>query len=123
MEFIGGLLSGIGISLGLGGSTILTLFLTFFLGVEQYSAQYISLLSYFPASFISFVYNFKKGNIHFKNCMIIISFGILGAITGSLISAKINVFFLRKTFGFFLLIAVLFELKNLFILIRNKKIK
>ncbi len=123
MGIIAGLFSGIGIALGLGGNTVLILFLTFLLGIEQYNAQYISLLCFFPASLVSCIYNFKKGNIHFKNCIIIILFGIIGSIAGSLISSNINISVLRKFFGIFLLAAILYESRNLYFLIKNKNAK
>ena len=123
MEVFIGMLSGIGIALGLGGSTILTLFLTLALNIEQYNAQFISLISFFLASFISCIYNFKKGNISFKNCIIIICTGILGAIIGSISSSKFNVLILKKLFGCFILLIAVYEFKSLYLLIKNKKSK
>ena len=120
MEILIGIIAGIGTSLGIGGGTILILFLTLFLGINQPIAQAINLFCFIPASVISILYNWKKGNIHIKNCYFILIFGIFGALIGSYISQIINVQSLTKFFGYFLLIVVAYEIYDFFKFIKSE---
>lgn len=96
--------------------------LTFFLDFEQHTAQATNLLFFIPAALVSIFINSKGKNINFKNAIPLTTFGVLGAITGSLISKNLPVNSLRKFFGLFLIFICLYEIHSYYILyIKNKK--
>lgn len=119
MEILIGAISGIVSGTGMGGGTILIFFLTFFLGLEQHSAQATNLIFFIPTSIVAIIVNIKNKNINLKLAIIISIFGILGAIIGSEISLCIDVSVLRKCFGIFLIFIAINEIYS--IIKENKK--
>lgn len=120
MEILIGLIAGLGTSIGIGGGTILILFLTLFLGLEQRMAQAVNLICFIPASIISIIYNLKKKNINLKNAFPILISGILGALVGSYISQNVNIPTLKKLFAIFLLFIAVYEIYDLYKFIKSK---
>jgi len=57
--------------------------------------------------------NLKNKNIEYKTAYIIIVSGIIGAVIGAKISVKLNVYELRKFFGYFLIIIAINEIYSL----------
>ncbi len=121
MEILVGIVSGIISGAGMGGGTILILFLTFFLGVEQHIAQATNLIFFIPTSIIAILVNLKNKNIELKLAILISIFGILGAIIGANISTNIDVSNLRKCFGIFLGVVAINEIYSIFKEYKNKK--
>ena len=113
MEFIIGILSGIATALGVGGGTILIIFLTFILNLDIKTSLAINLVCYIPASIISIIYNFKRKNINLKKILPIVFFGILGSVLGTIISKKIETILLKKAFGIILILIAFYEIYNL----------
>lgn len=114
MEILIGFIAGIGTSIGIGGGTILILFLTLFFGVEQHMAQAINLICFIPASLISIFYNFRQKNINIKDALPILIFGILGALIGSYIAQIANITILKKLFAVFLLCIAFYEIYDFY---------
>lgn len=108
MEIITGIISGTISALGMGGGTALILILVNFLGIDQHIAQATNLLFFVPTSIVSIIVNYKQKIINFKLGVIIIIFGIVGAIIGANISININSNELRKYFGVFLLLIAIY---------------
>ena len=123
IKFFIGLVSGICTGLGIGGGSVLILCLSFFLGFEQHVAQATNILFFIPAAIISILLNFKNKNINIKNSIPIILFGILGSIVGSNISKNLNMYLLRKLFGFFLILVCVKEIYSFYNLYINNKIR
>lgn len=120
MEIIVGLIAGVGTSIGIGGGTILILFLTMFLGIEQHIVQAINLVCFVPASIISIIYNLKEKNINIKESITILISGIVGALLGCYISKNININVLRKLFAIFLLCISIYEIYDLYKYIKKQ---
>ena len=80
---------------------------------EQHNAQGVNLLFFIPTALASIVVNIKNKNIKKDTAGIIIFFGIIGAIIGSIIAVKIDMKILRKFFGFFLIIMAIWEIYEL----------
>ncbi|MBE5805515.1 MAG: sulfite exporter TauE/SafE family protein [Clostridiales bacterium] len=118
MEILIGFISGIVTSIGMGGGTVLILLLTIFLNIPQNIAQATNLIFFIPTSIVSVCLNYKDKNIDFKLGYNIIFWGIIGAIVGASIVNKIEIIFLRKMFGLFLILVALYEIYLLFF---NKK--
>ena len=120
MEIIFGTISGIITGLGMGGGTILILLLSLFMGLEQHIAQAINLVFFIPTAIAAILTNLRQKNVDLKLAINISSFGIIGAIIGSIISNDIDSNNLKKYFAIFILIIALHEIYELY---REYKIK
>ena len=117
-----GILAGIFTGLGLGGGSVLILFLTLFLNLEQHIAQATNLLFFIPSALVCIILNTKRKLINFKNAMFFIVFGVIGAVCGAVVSRDMPVTKLRKLFGVFLLFISAYEIYSYFKLyIKGKK--
>lgn len=117
-----GLISGICTGLGLGGGSMLILLLVLILNFDQHIAQATNIICFIPSAIISILLNAKSKNINFKMACPIIFFGIIGSIIGASISSKLNVFYLKKLFGIFLILISLNEFYSLISkYIKNRK--
>ena len=94
-----GVLSGFGI----GGGTLLLIYLTAFAGVEQTLAQGINLLYFLPAAATALPAHFKNGYIEKKAALPAILAGLAGTAVAAWIATALDVGLLRKCFGVFLL--------------------
>lgn len=101
-----GFLSG----LGVGGGSLLILWLTIVLKMDPLSARSINLLFFLPAALISSAIRIKSGNLKIKTLLPAILSGCISAAIFSMISAKLDVQILKKLFGIILLAAGLREL-------------
>lgn len=103
LNFIIGLGTGILSGFGIGGGSLLILYLTVFTGVNQYSAAGINLLYFLfcaPAALIS---HNKNHLIEKKTALFCIIAGILTSVAAAFFASAINVSLLRRLFGVFLL--------------------
>ena len=123
IEFIVGIISGIFTGLGLGGGSVLILFLTLFFNIEQHVAQSTNLVFFITAAIVSIFINFKNKTINFKNSIFIIIFGIIGAFIGANISKNLDVTILRKCFAIFLLLVAVYESYSYYKLYIKSKIR
>lgn len=103
LNFAIGLATGILSGFGIGGGSLLILYLTGFAGVDQYTAAGINLLYFIfcaPAALISHT---KNHLIDKKTALVCILAGILTSIAAAFVASVINVDLLRRIFGVFLL--------------------
>lgn len=112
-EIITGLISGIVSGTGMGGGTILILVLSIFLGVEQHTAQATNLIFFVPTSISAIIVSIKNKLIEWKIGITIAISGVVGAIIGANISAKLEVNKLKRYFGTFLAIIAIYEIYSL----------
>lgn len=101
-----GFLSG----LGVGGGSLLILWLTLVLKMDPLSARSINLLFFLPAALISSAVRIKQGNLKAKKLLPAILSGCISAVVFSIISTMLDVQILKKLFGTILLAAGLREL-------------
>ena len=122
LEIFIGIISGAVTSIGMGGGTILVLFLTLFLNYDQQSAQGLNLLFFIPTSIIAIIIYIKEKSINLKLACTISVFGVIGAIIGAKIANYIQTEQLKKWFGIFLLIIAINEIYSFYKeYINNKK--
>ena len=95
-EVITGLISGTVSGTGMGGGTILILVLSIFLGVEQHIAQATNLVFFVPTSISAIIVSIKSKLIDWKIGTILAISGVIGAIIGANISAKMEVRNLKR---------------------------
>lgn len=103
---IAGLLSGFGI----GGGTLLVLWLTLFTGAEQHFAAGIN-LSYFPFTAVPAIYGHAKNHLIDKKAVLVCALcGVPACIIGAFTAASLDLGLLRRFFGIFVLIIGIREL-------------
>lgn len=101
-----GFLSG----LGTGGGSLLILWLTMVLGMEQAAARSVNLLFYIPAALIACLFRLKQGRFQLKPVLPAIIGGCIAAGLFSWVSTYLDLQLLRKMFGVLLLFVGLREL-------------
>lgn len=102
-----GILSGFGV----GGGSLLLIYMTAFANVEQRLAQGINLLYFIPAALASLPSHIKNGYIQKEIALPAICSGMLTAILGAWLATEIDVTLLQHIFGGYLFI---FGLRELF---------
>lgn len=101
-----GFLSG----LGIGGGSLLILWLTMVLHMDHQAARMINLLFFIPSALVSCGLRIKEGNLTVKPLLPAMVAGCAAAAVFSHISTIVNVDILKKLFGLVLLAAGLREL-------------
>lgn len=107
---ISGILSGMAASLGLGGGTVLLIYLTAILSCNQMQAQGINLIFFIPIAVISIILHTKRKLIKWKVAFATAISGIIGAVAGWYISGLIENQWLSKIFAVLLIILGIREL-------------
>jgi uncharacterized membrane protein YfcA len=101
-----GVLSG----LGTGGGSLLILWLTLMLGMDQETARSINLMFFIPSALVACLFRWKQGRLDIKKVLPAI---IAGSITSGLftfLSRDMDTSMLRKLFGGLLILTGLREL-------------
>lgn len=94
-----GVLSGFGV----GGGTLLLIYLTAFAGMEQTMAQGVNLLYFLPAAATALPSHIKNGYIEKTAAIPAILAGLVCTAAAAWVATALNVELLRKCFGVFLL--------------------
>ena len=102
LEILTGLISGIVSGTGMGGGTILILILSFFMGINQHTAQATNLVFFVPTSISAILVSIQEKLINWNIAITIAVSGVIGAIIGAKISINMDVNRLKKYFGIFL---------------------
>lgn len=109
-EIIVGIISGIISGTGMGGGTILILFLSVFMNISQHKAQATNLVFFIPTSIAAIIGNINQKLIKWKVGINVAIFGSIGAGIGASIASKMNAQGLKRYFGIFLLFITIYEI-------------
>lgn len=101
-----GVLSGFGV----GGGTLLLVYMTAFAGVEQRLAQGINLLYFLPAGLMALPAHVKNGYVEKRALLPAITAGLACAALAAWAATTVDVGLLKKCFGGFLIVVGLMEL-------------
>ena len=101
-----GILSGFGV----GGGTLLLVYLTAVLGMEQQTAQGINLLYFLPAAALALPAHWKNGYVEKRALLPAIGAGLLCAGGAAWAASGMETALLRKYFGAFLIFVGLTQL-------------
>lgn len=105
-----GALLGFMAGLGVGGGSLLMLWLTLVMDMPHESARIINLLFFLPTAVIASLFRWRQGVLDFKKVIPAIVGGCISAAIFSLISAHINITIIKKLFGGLLLLTGIREL-------------
>ena len=101
-----GVLSGFGV----GGGTLLLVYMTVFAGLDQHLAQGINLLYFLPAGLMALPAHLKNGYVAKPVLLPAIGAGLVLAALAAWAATALDVEVLRKCFGAFLIIVGAMEL-------------
>lgn len=101
-----GFLSG----LGVGGGSLLMLWLTLVLEMEHSAARSINLLFFIPSALIASFFRWRQGALDIKKVLPAIIAGCVSAGCFSLLSKQLDISLLKKLFGVLLLLTGIREL-------------
>ncbi len=101
-----GFLAGIGV----GGGSLLILWLTLVLGMEHQTARIINLLFFIPSAIIASLFRWKQGALDIRKVLPAIIGGCISAAIFSVLSKHLDVSLLKKLFGVLLLFTGIREL-------------
>lgn len=96
--------------LGVGGGSLLMLWLTLVLGMEHPQARTLNLLFFLPCAIVSSIFRWKQGAFDLKKLLPAIIAGCIAAGVFSFISSIIDISILKKLFGGLLLLTGIREL-------------
>lgn len=110
VPLLAGAVTGILSGFGLGGGTLLLVYMTTFAGVDQHLAQGINLLYFLPAALLALPAHIKNDCIETKALLPAISAGLVCAALTAWMATGMDVSLLRKLFGGFLVLIGVSEL-------------
>ena len=101
-----GVLSG----LGTGGGSLLILWLTLMLGMDQETARSINLMFFIPSALVACLFRWKQGRLDIKKVLPAIIAGSIASGLFTFLSRDMDTNMLRKLFGGLLILTGLREL-------------
>ena len=105
-----GLVLGFFAGLGIGGGSLLILWLTLCVGTEPVTARAINLMFFLTAAGSVSIFRLKNGNLQLKSILPAVVSGCIAAAIGSWFGTWIDHSVLKKIFGGLLLITGLREM-------------
>lgn len=96
--------------LGVGGGSLLILWLSLVIGLEHSVARAINLLFFIPTAVIASCFRWRQGKLDIRTVLPAVITGCISAACFSLLSKQIDIRLLKKLFGFLLIITGVKEL-------------
>ena len=96
--------------LGVGGGSLLMLWLTIVMDMEYATARIINLLFFLPSALVATLFHHKQGTVNIKKILPAIVAGCAAAVLFSFVGKQIDNALLKKLFGGLLLITGIREL-------------
>ena len=107
---VAGLVCGVFSGLGIGGGTLLMVWMTAVMDMEQRMAQGINLLYFLPTAACALIFHIKNRLIRWRVVIPAAIAGCLTAAGAALLATAIDASLLRKLFGGFLILVGLNEI-------------
>ncbi|MBQ8587562.1 MAG: sulfite exporter TauE/SafE family protein [Oscillospiraceae bacterium] len=107
---LAGLVCGVFSGLGIGGGTLLMVWMTAVVGLEQQAAQGINLLYFLPTAACALFFHIKNRLIRWRVVLPAIATGCLVAAVAAFLATAMDTGLLRKLFGGFLILVGIREL-------------
>ncbi len=106
---LAGLVCGVISGLGIGGGSILMVWLTAVIGVAQRTAQGINLLYFLPTAAASLIFHIKNRYVQWQVAIPAAICGCLTAAGAAFVAQNLDEFVLKRFFGIFLLFVGTYE--------------
>lgn len=103
LGFLVGVATGVLSGCGVGGGTLLVLYLTAVAGLEQYQAGGINLLYFITCAPPALFGHARKGLVEWRGVLWCLVLGIPAAIAAGAVAGQLDVGLLRRLFGVLLL--------------------
>lgn len=110
LPLLAGTVTGILSGFGVGGGTLLLVYMTAFAGLEQRLAQGINLLYFIPAAVLALPAHFKNGYVEKSLLLPAVSAGLVCAALAAWLATGLELELLRRLFGGFLILIGVREL-------------
>ncbi len=110
LAILAGLVCGVLSGFGIGGGSLLMVWMTAVLLMEQKAAQGINLLYFLPTAACALIFHAKNRQLCWRAILPAAIAGCAAAIPGALLAAQIEMALLRKLFGGFLIAVGLVEI-------------
>lgn len=110
LALLAGVICGFLAGIGIGGGSLLVLWLTLAVQMDPFTARCVNLMFFIPCALCASLFRWKQGNIPGKKMIAPI---ILGAITAgifSFMSQSVDTLWLKKLFGGLLIVTGLREI-------------
>ena len=101
-----GFLSG----LGVGGGSLLLLWMTLVLGADPAQARVMNLMFFLPSALIATAFRWKQSKPDWSHILPAAGAGLLGAVIGNLLSPILPRDLLKKAFGVLFLVSGVLEI-------------
>lgn len=115
------LISGFFGAIGVGGGSVLIIYLTLLMHMPQLKAQGINLIFFIPCSIVGLIFHIKNKLIDYKKAVPLILFGLIGVVFGFWLNQVINESIIRKLFGAFIVLLAFFQLYSVYKQKKQKK--
>ena len=102
-----GFLSG----LGVGGGSLLLLWLTLVMGQDQSTARAMNLLFFLPCATVATAFRWKQSRLPIRIALPSILGGLTGAALGNTLAPLLNAALLKKAFGLLFIVTAIRELR------------
>lgn len=96
--------------LGIGGGSLLMLWLTIVIGMDPVTARGINLLFFLPSALIACCFRWKQGSIRWKKIFPAMASGCIAALLFSWLGSNFDLELMKKLFGGLLILTGLREL-------------
>ena len=103
ISLLAGAVTGVLSGFGIGGGTLLLIYMTAFAGVPQNLAQGVNLLYFLPTAATALPAHVKNGYIEKKALLPSVLAGLLGTGLAAWVATALDVALLHKCFGAFLI--------------------
>lgn len=110
ISLIVGCVLGFLAGLGVGGGSLLILWLTLAVGTPHPEARVINLLFFLPSALISSLFRWKQGTLNIRKVIPAVIAGCISAALFSWLSQEADIGLIKKLFGGLLLVTGLREL-------------
>ena len=96
--------------LGVGGGSLLILWLTLILGLDHITARGINLLFFIPTAVIASLFRWKQGSLQLARILPAVIGGCIAASLFTIVSKHVQPEFIRTLFGLLLIVTGIREL-------------
>jgi len=110
LNFIASTVCGFLAGLGVGGGSLLILWMTIVVNIPYPQARITNLLFFLPSAVISSFFRWKQGTLKLKKLVPSIIAGCIAAAVCSILSRNMDLEILQRIFGFLLLITGIREI-------------